>query len=210
MVAFVPSPSGYSLKQLDARTLRPVRGGWSRAVRKYAATALSPSGSRIAVAGSGGTVLVLNAVTGQSVRNYRDAGGAFWIYWLGGDGTVRSGPELLVAQSEGCSSGGCGPEYTVVGSGVSIGLRDYPEAEAARKDGLVLASEPTQLVFFGRDASYVAGYFSVELPRMPRSAPFGVVIDVAHDRVYAISSAGLVAEISRIDLTPRSGTTASA
>ena len=47
---------------------------------------------------------------------------------------------------------------------------------------------------------------SVQLPRMPTSAPFQVVADVAHDRVYVVSSAGLVAEVDRIadiDRQPR-------
>ena len=117
VVAVVPISSGHMLQQRDARTLRPVRGGWSRTLDKYASTAaLSPSGSRIAVEASGDSLLVLDAVTGRIVRQYRDVGSAFWIYWLGGDGTVGSDPELLIAQNEGCSSGGCGPEYTDAGS----------------------------------------------------------------------------------------------
>jgi len=44
--------------------------------------------------------------------------------------------------------------------------------------------------------------FAIDLPEMPKSAPFAVVADVARDRLFAISSAGLVAEIDHVAKTP--------
>src|SRR5262245_3999750 len=51
VVAVVPSPTGLRLRQLDAQTLAPVRGGWSRAVGVGTAMAVSPTGALVAVDG---------------------------------------------------------------------------------------------------------------------------------------------------------------
>jgi hypothetical protein len=202
VMAVVPSATGPRLKPLDARTLAPLRGGWSRPVTKDVAAVLSPSGSRVAVVGKRDTVLVLDTATGRIIRKY---GGetAYDLYWLGGDGTVGSRPELLVAVDEGCSSGRCGAEYSIVGDGFSIGVEGWPETEAALYGGLAYAFDPNYLGLLGSNGiPFSDGW---ELSKMPPTAPFRIAADVAHDRLFVISSAGLVAEIDHIpyDLSQR-------
>ena len=124
---------------------------------------------------------------------------------FGSTGSAATAPCAVTPSSSSRKMKGCcGPEYTVAGSGSTSGFGDYPEAEAALEDGLVFAFEPTQLSSFGLDASHVVSDSSVDLPRMPREAPFSVVADVAHDRVFAISSGGLVAQVDHVfDNSPR-------
>jgi hypothetical protein len=68
VVGVVKTTDGrWRLEPLDAQTLAPVRGGWSRVVPLGAPVTLSPSGSRVAVAvGAIGTgaesVLVLDTL----------------------------------------------------------------------------------------------------------------------------------------------------
>jgi hypothetical protein len=202
----VASAAGPRLQPLDARTLAPVRRGWSRSVGTAESVALSPSGSRIAVATAGGKVLILDTVTGRVVRKYSPEG-VEDLYWLGGNGTRGSRLELLVAASFGCWSHGCGYEYEDVrsDSGMTIGIAGEPIA--ALRDGLVIQyyGDPTVLVVFGPDYG-LGNEIEIKLLRMPQAAPFAVVADVAHNRLFAISSAGLVAEIDRIgdlDRPPR-------
>src|SRR5262245_37057857 len=61
VTAVVPSGKGLRLRQLDARMLAPVRGGWSREVPVGVAAAVSPSGTRVAFATGRGRVLVLDS-----------------------------------------------------------------------------------------------------------------------------------------------------
>jgi hypothetical protein len=206
VMGVVPSAAGPRLMPLDARTLAPVRGGWSRSVGTAESVALSPSGARIAVATAGGKVLVLDTATGRVVRKYSPQG-VERLYWLGGNGTRGSRLELLVAASFGCWSLGCGYEYEDVrsDSGMTVGITGEPIV--ALRDGLVIQydGDPTMLVVFGPDYGF-GDVTCIELLRMQKDAPFAVVADVAHDRLFAISSAGLVAEIDRVrdlDRPPR-------
>jgi hypothetical protein len=60
----------------------------------------------------------------------------------------------------------------------------------------VFASDPTSAyVYNGNDVS-------IELPRMLSAAPFQVVADVAHDRLFVLSGGGLVAEVDRVGHRP--------
>jgi hypothetical protein len=194
VTAILPSAGGGTLRQVDARTLRLVPGGWSRKVGKNVATALSPSGSYVAAVSLNRSV-VLDTGTGRHiVRKYTDGEDAsYGVHWLGADYPH----ELLVAVGFSCASLGCGNEFTVVGSGAASGFNGETETLTALRDGLVFAFDPTALEVYGRTER------TVELPRMPKDAPFRVVSDVAHDRVFAISSAGLVAEIDHIARRPR-------
>src|SRR5262245_24328465 len=84
VVAVVPSPTGLRLRQLDAQTLAPVRGGWSRAAGVGTAMAVSPTGALVAVTGTGDKVLLLRANTGKVVRTQRNDGlPVVGVYWLG-------------------------------------------------------------------------------------------------------------------------------
>jgi hypothetical protein len=167
-------------------------------VSKFVPAAVSPSGARVAI-GAGDTVLVLDTATGRIARKYHEEGaGDLSLYWLGGDGTVGSAPELLLGVGFSCFSLGCGNEYTVIGSESSVGFDGYPEMEAPLKGGLVFAFKPAFVHGYGNDD------IEIELTRMPRDAPFDVVSDVARDRAFAISSGGLVAEIQPLfDVTRR-------
>ena len=194
VVALVPSVAGLRLKLLDARTLTPARPGWSRVVpqSKDLPAVLSPDGSRVAVAA--GTidayerVLVLDTSTGRVLERWSEVGGTEnGFYWLG--------DELLVTVGFHCSSGVCGDELSVVGSGATD-VYEALEPVAVLREGLVLASSPTYLLAWGplqtnREAE-------IELSKMSAAAPFYVVTDVTRSRVFAISSAGLIAQIDRI------------
>lgn len=206
VIAVVPSAAGARLRPLDARTLAPVRPGWSRAVRWSKEpgplpAVLSPSGSRIAVVvgRSGESVLVLDTATGRVVKRYIHPGDtSSGVYWLGGDGTAGSKAALLVAV------GGTwrGTEFSVVGS---ENADDYEvgDPDGALREGLVLVWSPTTLGVWGDGLGGSYGnLIGIDLPRMPLSAPFRVVADVAHDRLFAISSAGLVARIDHLLGTP--------
>ncbi len=60
------------------------------------------------------------------------------------------------------------------------------------RDGLVLAPDATpSLLVVWPDESLV------ELPNLPSAAPFRVVADVLRDRLYVVSSAGMVATVNR-------------
>ena len=208
VMAVVSSASGPRLRQLDARTLAPLRGGWSRVVRRRGATALSPLGLRVAVAASGRRLLVLDTATGRIVRTYRLGDDPNGLDWLGGDGLdiARSRPELLVAAFHDCWTNKCDHAYQVVGpEGTSGGVNYTGGVTAALRKGAVLDyDQPTELLFLG--SAKVFGRYGdilVELPRMPTGAPYSLVADVAHDRLFSISSAGLVAEIDRIDHSHR-------
>jgi hypothetical protein len=190
------------LRQLDARTLAPLRGGWSRTVDPRAAVAVSPSGSRVVIAR--GRLLVLDTATGRVVRMF----GAFHdyerLYWLGGDGTPGS-PELLVGKlGFGCWSHGCGHEFRLFtpaqGWQGDDGFYDGDATTAALRSGLVIEFDtaPKELLVYG--TRFADAYdTSIKLPRIPPSVPFSVVADVVHDRVFAISSAGLVGQINNPD-----------
>jgi hypothetical protein len=205
VIAIVPSAAGPRLKPLDARTLAPLRGGWSHAVgtqqssasgKESAWAALSPSRSRIAFTGRGGWVTVLDTASGRIVRKYgADAGDG--LYWVGGDGTRNSADGVLIAALFGCWSLGCGLELTIPGTNLAIAGISGRFATVS-KGALVLAEGTTRLHIYGRAVEEV-----VELTRMPGHAPFRVVADIAHERLFAITSAGLVAEIDRIARTPR-------
>ena len=98
VVGVVGAPGGTRLRLLDARTLEPVRGGWtSRVIDCDTRPALSPSRARVVFAGRNGALVVLDTATGRVVRTYgKWAKGGKRLYWLGGEGTKRD-PEVLVA-----------------------------------------------------------------------------------------------------------------
>ena len=191
------------MRQLDARTLKPVRGGWSRAVPNSVLAALSPSGTRVAV-NPMPAVVVLDAGTGRVVRRYPETGGCGMerLYWLGGDGTRGGRDEILVCLiGFGCWSGGCGTEVSSITprGGPTLDEGFAGDAFAASREGLVIGY-PKSLVVYGRHdpKDPFIHYFDISVPRMSESAPFTVVSDVARNRLFAISSAGLVAEIDRL------------
>src|SRR5262249_46854417 len=204
VVAVVPSGTGWKLEPLDGRTLGPIPGAWSRAVRRGASVALSPSGSRVAVVGQQYRVFIASTTTGRTLRNYRepvldDIG----FYWLGdANGNDSRGEPVIVAEGFDCSSGGCGPEVAVVGSGLADGFGMDFVVGAFMPEGLVFASDPTEVSVYGSECpagqSSCGTYFTIPLSKMPKEGPFGIVGDVAHDRVFELSSAGLVAEVDHI------------
>ena len=123
------------------------------------------------------------------------------LYWLGGDGTRGRPAPLLVSIGFHCGSGVCGEEFEVVGSESSY-VYEALETVAVLRNALMLGSaDPTSLLVW-------PGEVEITLARMPAAAPFRVVADVVHGRVYVVSSAGLVATVgraprSRLRLPPR-------
>jgi hypothetical protein len=197
-MAVVPSAAGARLMPVDARTLVPVRGAWSRVVGD-SVVALSPSGSRIAVDTPSAVVLAVDTATGRVVRKYRNLVEDFHtLHWLGGDGTVRTRPEIFIGEGDG-----------IAWAKVSNRPDTHPYGghwgdQAALKDGLVFLYPPDDFAFLGRSTSN-GGLLSISgaFHKLPTPPPLRVVADVAHDRVYIISSAGLVAEIDRLANTDR-------
>jgi hypothetical protein len=190
VVAIAPVGRGWRLTLLDARTLKTVRPGWSRAVPQETPAVLSPRGSRVAIGveGDGGArVLVLDASSGKRLGNEPASSMDEGFYWLGGDGTKGSGEPLLVTESFMCGSGTCGGEYGIVGSEGSS-VYDNLETYATLKTGLMLGSGPTSLMAWPGETEF-------RLPKMPPSSPFRVVADVAHGTAFVVSSGGLVAKV---------------
>jgi hypothetical protein len=205
VIAEVPSTTGWKLRPLDARTLAPVPGSWSRPVRTGASVALSPSGSRAAVVGEQFRVFLVSAATGRIVRKYResviDDNG---LYWLGdANGNDSKGEPVIVAWGFNCSSTGfCGDELTVAGSPYADDFGGGFEATALMPEGFAYAFDPTDVSVYGSECpagqSACDTSFAIPLPRMPKEGPFQVVGDVAHDRIFEISSTGLVATINHV------------
>ena len=152
--------------------------------------------------------MVLETATGRVVRTYgKWAKGGKRLYWLGGEGTERD-PEVLVAEIDCASRTICGGQpFNIIdrrdpGSRESV-FWGFPTT--ALREGLVIQAwqdrpsrgEPKRLLIYGPEF-HQGGDTKIPLPRMLPSAPFRVVADVAHSRLFAISSAGLVAEIDRI------------
>jgi hypothetical protein len=212
VIAVVGTGARARLEPVDARTLAPVTRGWSIRVQGAGAAALSPSGKQVAVVVGvdGERMLVVDAATGRIVRRYRGIGdttglGAEWggLLWLSGE--VR--PSILGVGLT-CGTGACVVELTPVGHGVSD--QNFPEysTNAVLKEGVALVyGDPTTGLEVYLDPRHD---LSIDLPQMastgqkvvsdtgvPQSG-FGVVADVAHDRLFAISSAGLVAEVDHV------------
>jgi hypothetical protein len=203
VVAIVPSTEGASLMQLDARTLRPVPGGWSRRVEKFVA-ASSPSGRQVAVAKRDGSIAVLETATGRILERSRDREfpDPDDLYWLHGDHPA----DTLVAESV---DYGSGTELTIYGTGYAVGFSGY--VSEVLKDALVVEPEfppetGVELALFMRsryDASGSGTSVSLTLPRMSATAPYDVAADALHDRLFVVSSAGLVAQITNASRRPR-------
>jgi hypothetical protein len=191
VVAVVKDGASHRVALLDARTLHPVRGAWSRNLGRYFSVASSPSGSRVAVdaIGTRSPVVVLDSATGRLMRRYRQGGNTGDLYWLGGE-NPHAADMLLVEVNFGCYSSGC--EYGILTLGVERddGFNaDVGGIAAALRGGLVF--EGGGLSVFGRKGFQV----DITLRRMPKDAPQRVVADVARDRLFVVSSAGVIAEI---------------
>ncbi len=165
--------------------------------------ALSPTGARVAIDASRdhAGLLVLDTATGQLVRDYESDYPPERLYWLG---VVERGgrrSDLLVSSHYACSTQVCGNEFGLVSPEEGSALDTNGEVTAALPQGVVIQYEdPTVLLVFG---DYYGNSVDILLPRMPEKAPFGVVADVAHNRLFAVSSAGLVAQIDEIGDGPR-------
>ena len=152
---------------------------------------------------------MLDTVTGRAIGPYRDAGDSSEeLYWLGGDGTTGTHAELLIAVGFGCYSHGCGDEYSVADAGVSDSFNGSPHSTAALKEGLAFAFDPQEVYVYGRDDYFGVkdmnySYFAVGLGKMPRGGPFRLVADAVHDRLFVISSAGVVGMIQNVARRPR-------
>jgi hypothetical protein len=202
VVGVVSSREGQRLRLLDARTLKPVRGGWvSRVIDGETRPALSPSGARVVFAAPNGGLVVLDTTTGRVVRTYgKWAQGGERLYWLGGEGTERD-PEVMVAHINCGARNLCsGQEFNIIDrrDPAYIVFPGWPTT--ALREGLVIQYHlrgPKRFVVYGPEFDQ-GGNTEIVLGRMLPSAPFRVVPDVAHSRLFAISSAGLVAEIDRI------------
>ena len=206
VVAIIPTrPARVAL--LDARTLAPVRSGWSMTLRSWIRgnpAVLSPLGSRVAVApGAEGdqSVLIIDATSGRTVRQAREAY-VEELYWLRGEGTSRGSPALLLRATLACSGGGtaggvCGDDVTsVLNPGASSIYNGFYVATALR-NAVVLAEpdSPKAVVVAPGPGTLVSNY--VELSRLPESAPYQIVSDILEDRLFVITSTGQIARISR-------------
>jgi hypothetical protein len=195
VVAIVGSADRARLTPVDPRTLTPLPGAWSVPVPVPGPATLSPSGKKVAVQTHypGGPVLVVDTATGRVEHTYGVGGDtSTGLYWF----DSKESRPLILAVGFGCGSTGvdsCGAELSVLPDGNTT---DYGDTEAgpALEEGLVLILDPTSLdVFYNDTLDHL-----IDLPRMPPSAPFAVVADVTRDRLFAVSSGGLVAEIDHV------------
>src|SRR6516165_5782484 len=128
VLAVVQSSLGPTLKPLDARTLRPVSGGWSLPLGwsisggTSGPVAFSPLGSRVAATTglSADGVVVVDVASGRVLWRYNGLGDTLGLYWLGGERLKVPGGAVLMAVTFDCVSLGCGDEFTIVGQGMSV------------------------------------------------------------------------------------------
>jgi hypothetical protein len=146
-----------------------------------------------------GPALVLETTTARILRKYGEDGEAYGgeLYWLGGDDPWGR-DAFFVTADYACWSLGCGYELSPWGSGSSDGFAAEPVG--ALKGSLALDAFPdsNEVVVYRRH-----GPISFELPLLPMAAPRRVVTDVAHDRIFVISSGSVVAQIRNIGRKPR-------
>jgi hypothetical protein len=203
VIAVVPSAGGAGsrLMPVDARTLAPLPQGWSRAAGQYPSAALSPSGARVAISkGTDSSARVIDTTTGRIVHTYVDAPSLDSIFWLGGNALVGPSPALLIAEIFENKPFWSASIFSLFEGGDSLEFEGAAWPDTALEIGLVFAFERSLLVYGavpGRPHQDLQ--ITISLPRMPLRVPFGVVADVAHDRLFFISSAGLIAEIDRIN-----------
>jgi len=164
-------------------------------VSGYSSAALSPSGKKVAVADG----RVVDTATGRVEHRYDNEGNGGEFHWIGSD----DAHPILMDIGFNCSGGlgGCGAELTRIPSHLApIDILDAVVGPPVQ-EGVVLVFSPTSIWVFLDEEHYRA----IDLPQMPPKAPFGVVADVARDRLFAISSAGLVAEIEHLATKPTIG-----
>jgi len=202
------------LTVLDARTLRRAPASWSLKLAAWSGvrpTVLSPAGSRVAVVrGETEPALIVDTTTGRVLRRVR--GDAETLYWLRGEGTGKASPALVVDATLACFSGGvpggvCGDDVNVlwtsgrrVGRGSSV-VYDGLFVDGALRAGLVLASSeaPRALVLWQPTAqpAVESAFHPLALSKMPEKSPYAIAVDVLDDRVFVVTSTGLVATIRR-------------
>ncbi len=119
-------------------------------------------------------------------------------------------PAVVVEATFACSGGNggvCGDDVNVVWTsdprlepGGSV-IHDTFFVDAVLRTGLVLASpSPRTLVVWRRRATDPAGepgYKDIPLSQMPETAQYAIAADVRNDRVFVVTSTGLVATIRR-------------
>jgi hypothetical protein len=194
VIAIVGSGARARLEPVDARTLAPLPGAWSLGVPKAEFATLSPSGKKIAVVTR--STLVVDAATGRVEHRFQFGGDiSSGVYWF----DQNDARPFLVGVGFDCGStgvGSCGAELTTAGYGPTDDST-YGGTEGAGpaiQQGLVLQYNPTSIDVYHDGATDIP----IDLPEMPQSAPYDVVADVARDRLFEISSAGLVAEIDHV------------
>ena len=204
VLAVVQSLLGPTLEPLDARTLRPVSGGWSLPLGwsfsggTKGPVALSPSGSRVAATTglSGDGVVVVDVASGRVLWRYNGLGDTLGLYWLGGERLKVPGGAVLMAVTFDCASLGCGDEFTIVGQGDSVDFND-DDPVGALPEGVVMSFASAKVIIVYGQVDEEIG-----LKQMPLAAPHRLVVDVAHDRLFQISSAGIVAEVDHVATRP--------
>jgi hypothetical protein len=156
----------------------------------------SPLGTGVLATGSG--PIVVDTRTGRVVRRYAlGVAPGYTTYWLGGE-LPLSGKNrpLLVAESDlSCWSHGCGIEYEMIGAGASEGWEAETVALLRRRIVIGAGAEFLATLDPPRSLSDGFGAREIPLPGLPRSSRIRVVADVAADRLYAISSGGVIAQV---------------
>jgi hypothetical protein len=205
VVAIIPARPAW-LTVLDARTLKPASRAWSLKLASWRSgdpAVLSPSGSRVAViVGNKGrdSVLVVATATGRTLRRVA-VPLSDEFYWLGGEGTSRHLPALLVQATVECASGGmvggvCSSKVGIPWASDPrriIGWQIYPESYvwSVLRTGVVLGGPPPGSVIVWPNGTELV------VSRMQDASTFTVASDVGGDRLYAITWTGLVAAVAR-------------
>lgn len=180
VVAVIGSGANRALVRVDAQTLEPLRGARRIRLPRGAVFALSPNSSRVAVA-TDQKFFIADTMSGRVVLGGGDGGGAVeeGLYWVG-----TSADPLIIAVGD----SKFGWEYTAI-PGASASTDTDLAPAVALHDVLVLSGE-AGLDYFSREETFV------KLDEAPvDEGLFRVVGDVAHDVVYVVYSAGIVAKV---------------
>ena len=215
VVAITPTQPA-RLILLDARTLKPVRPGWSLTLASRSPddpAVLSPLGSRVAVVVGGESsqsLLIVDTASGRVLRRVREVN-AEELYWLGGEGNSRRSPALVLTAVFVCFSGGvpngvCGDEVNAAWTndprgypgGIIISDKFFVDVDQALRTRLVLtADNPQGIVLQPRAPGDSSIKHYIELAGMPNDAGFQIATDVLNDRVFVVTTTGQIARISR-------------
>jgi hypothetical protein len=195
VVGVVKSGAAWVLRPLDAKTLQPLEGTWSRRVDRDAGLVRSPLGTGVAV--NGARTLFVDSRTGRPLRSQTGTSSDAALSWFGGERFGRSGKARVLADFWEAGSLGYWVTYVDLASGGETFLDDEPWE--VFPEGLVVWEEDTLAVVTGVGSDGFTGWRTLLTgSRYAQSAA-----DIVHDRLYLLRRDGTIAEIDDVGGRPR-------